>query len=196
MVSLDSAFALDAKNELKNGIVGAALRTVGPEIAGSLLRDATGWDLNAVLSARRGVKRRRIRPDFRIFKGQTVRDQVVSSQDKADYVRMKSKLAIVNYPLPLYVILQTCSIRQLIHTTNYESKQAHGMNLVHETNVSVQAKQSNMLTKRLTKEKLTKPIKEDYPYSKLGVGVAEAEAEAEDEGDREAQTGVLEAGHE
>lgn len=70
------------------------------------------------------------------------------------------------------------------------------MNLVHETNVSVQAKQSNMLTKRLTKEKLTKPIKEDYPYSKLGVGVAEAEAEAEDEGDREAQTGVLEAGHE
>lgn len=75
MVSLDSAFALDAKNELKNGIVGAALRTVGPEIAGSL-RDATGWDLNAVLTARRGVKRRRIRPDFKIFNGQTVRDQV------------------------------------------------------------------------------------------------------------------------
>lgn len=77
MVSLFSAFALDVKNELKNGIVGAALRTVGPDTAGSLKRDATGWDLKAVLSVLR-AKLRRIRLDvvsghFKYSGGQVVR---------------------------------------------------------------------------------------------------------------------------
>lgn len=59
MVLLDSDFGsfLNVKNELKNGTVGAALRTVGLDIAGTL----ACCDLNAVLSVRRGAKLKRIR---------------------------------------------------------------------------------------------------------------------------------------